>query len=247
MECGTCDRINFGRSFRSARPACRAGAVRRRPVEAVRRRGSSGATAQAEGASRPQETVDPQAAKGRAAAHGQVRKARQTGWSRQASESPQAGGAAKSSEAAKPPGAVKPARSAKPKPPTRMKPGAKPHPGRGKRSPRHRTEPRPVDGQALRVAHAPTRRKLTCSIFGWRDEWVADFYAVAFGLQGRDWIVERSPKFLWLGEETPGEAYEAHEILVEALLRAGWRRVGNDGAWYRQRFERSIETSPERP
>ena len=156
-------------------------------------------------------------------------------------------GAAKSSEAAKPPGAVKPARSAKPKPPTRMKPGAKPHPGRGKRSPRDRTELRTVDGQALRVAHAPTRRKLTCSIFGWRDEWVADFYAVAFGLQGRDWIVERSPKFLWLGEETPGEAYEAHEILVEALLRAGWRRVGNDGAWYRQRFERSIETSPERP
>ncbi len=157
------------------------------------------------------------------------------------------GGAAKSSEAAKPPGAVKPARSAKPKPPTRMKPGAKPHPGRGKRSPRPRTEPRPVEMQALPVAHAPTRRKLTCSIFGWRDEWVADFYAVAFGLQGRDWIVERSPKFLWLGEETPGEAYEAHEILVDALLRAGWRRVGNDGAWYRQRFERSIETAPERP
>ena len=157
------------------------------------------------------------------------------------------GGAAKSSAAAKPPGAVKPARAAKPKPPTRMKPGAKPHTRRGKISPRPRTEPRPVDGQALPVAHVPTRGKLTCSIFGWRDEWAADFYAVAFGLQGRDWIVERSPKFLWLGEETPSEAYEAHASLVEALLRAGWRRVATDGAWYRQRFERPIETAPERP
>ena len=246
MECGTCDRINFGRSFRSARPACRAGAVRRRPVEAVRRRGSSGATAQAEGASRPQETVDPQAARGRAAAHGQVRKARQTGWSRQASESPQAGSrqVVRSSQTAGSGQACALGQAQ----------AADPHEARSEAPPRQRQEKparshraRTVDGQALRVAHAPTRRKLTCSIFGWRDEWVADFYAVAFGLQGRDWIVERSPKFLWLGEETPGEAYEAHEILVEALLRAGWRRVGNDGAWYRQRFERSIETSPERP
>jgi hypothetical protein len=160
------------------------------------------------------------------------------------------GGAAKPSEAAKASGAVKvpkPARSAKPKPPTRMKPGAKPQTRRRRRSPHPRTEPRPVDEQAPPVAHAPTRRELTCSIFGWRDGRVADFYAVAFGLQGRDWIVERSPRFLWSGGEPPAEAYEAHAILVEALLRAGWRRVGNDGAWYRQRFERPIETAPERP
>ena len=87
---------------------------------------------------------------------------------------------------------------------------------------------------------------MTCSIFGWRDEEVADFYAVAFGLQGRDWIVERSPRFLWPAGDVPEEAYEAHATLVDALVRAGWRPVGKEGAWYRQRFERAIEPVSER-
>ena len=86
---------------------------------------------------------------------------------------------------------------------------------------------------------------VTCSIFGWRDGEVADFYAVAFGLQGRDWIVERSPRFLWPAGDVPHEAYEAHATLVEALVRAGWHPTGYEGAWYRQRFERPIEPVPE--
>jgi hypothetical protein len=162
---------------------------------------------------------------------------------------PRPGGAAKPLEAAKPPGAAKvskPARSAKPKPPSRMKPGAKPQTRRRKRSPSPRTNLRPVGEQSRPVAtDAPNQKKLTCSIFGWRDGRVADFYAVAFGLQGRDWIVERSPRFFWPAGDIPREAHEAHAILVDALLRAGWRAVGNEGAWYRQRFERAIETAPE--
>lgn len=151
--------------------------------------------------------------------------------------------------AAKPPGAArvsKPARSAKPKPPSRMKPGAKPQTRKRKRSASPRANLRPVGEQSGPVAtDAPNQKKLTCSIFGWRDGRVADFYAVAFGLQGRDWIVERSPRFFWPAGDVPREAYEAHAILVDALLRAGWRAVGNEGAWYRKRFERAVETAPE--
>jgi hypothetical protein len=158
-------------------------------------------------------------------------------------------GAAKPLEAAKPPRAAKdskPARSAKPKPPSRMKPGAKPQTRRRKRSPGPRANLRPVGEQSRPVAtDAPSQKKLTCSIFGWRDGRVADFYAVAFGLEGRDWIVERSPRFFWPAGDIPQEAHEAHAILVDALLRAGWRAVGNEGAWYRQRFERAIEAAPE--
>jgi hypothetical protein len=82
---------------------------------------------------------------------------------------------------------------------------------------------------------------VTCSIFGWRDGEVADFYAVAFGLQGRDWILERSPQFSWPTGDVPAEAYVAHAKLVDALVRDGWRPVGSEGAWYRQRFERALE------
>ena len=81
---------------------------------------------------------------------------------------------------------------------------------------------------------------MTCSIFGWRDGEVADFYAVAFGLQGRDWIIERSPRFHWPAGDVPDEAYEAHATLVEALVGAGWRPTGYQGAWYRQCFERAV-------
>ena len=162
---------------------------------------------------------------------------------------PKPGGAAKPLEQAKPPGAVKaskPARLAKPKPPSRTKPGAKPQTRRRKRSPSPRANLRPVGEQSRPVAtDAPNQKKLTCSIFGWRDGRVADFYAVAFGLQGRDWIVERSPRFFWPAGDMPHEAHEAHGILVDALLRAGWSAVGYEGAWYRQRFERAIETAPE--
>lgn len=167
---------------------------------------------------------------------------------RRISKPPRSG---KPSEGAKSPGALKltkPAPSAKPGPPARVKPKPKPQRPRRKRSPGDRAELRPVAEQSPQVAaHAPTGRTVTCSIFGWRDGQVADFYAVAFGLQGRDWIVERSPRFRWPAGDVPDEAYEAHATLVDALVRAGWRPTGYEGAWYRQCFERSIEPVLERP
>ena len=137
-------------------------------------------------------------------------------------------GAAKSRVAAKPGEAVKrpkPGRPVKRNPPIPRTFAAERQPGTRQGSPNPRT----------------AERKLTCSIFGWRSGRVADFYALASGLQGHDWIVERSPRFEWLTGGTPDEAYEAHAILVDALLRAGWRSVGTEGAWYRQRFERPVE------
>ena len=156
----------------------------------------------------------------------------------------------KLSEVAKPPARLKPAKPApatKPEPSARVKASAKAPTRRRTRSPGHRAELRPVEEQSTLVAEPlPSGRTVTCSIFGWRDGEVADFYAVAFGLQGRDWIVERSPRFLWPAGDVPDEAYEAHATLVDALLRAGWRPTGYEGAWYRQRFERAIGPVPER-
>ncbi len=138
----------------------------------------------------------------------------------------------------------KPAWPAKLKPPSSMKPGAAPHPRTRERRPSLRTERRPANEQPSPIAaDVSTQRKLTCSIFGWRNERVGAFYALASGLQGHEWIVERSPQFEWLGRNTPAEAYEAHEILVDTLLRAGWRSVGSEGEWYRQRFERPFGSS----
>jgi hypothetical protein len=158
------------------------------------------------------------------------------------------GGAAKPPERAKPAGAArgpKPARLAKPKPPARIKPRTQTR--SDKRSASPRPELRPVEEQPSVAQREPSRRTLTCAIYVWRDGHVADFYAVAFGLQGRDWIFERSPRFLWPAEDAPDEAYVAHAILVNALVRAGWRLVGREGAWYRQVFERAIEPASERP
>jgi hypothetical protein len=156
----------------------------------------------------------------------------------------------KPSEVAKPPGALKlpkPASAAKPGPSARVKPPTKAPRRRRTRSRSHRAELRSVDKQSSLVAEPlPTGRTVTCSIFGWREGEVADFYAVAFGLQGRDWIVERSPRFRWPAGDVPDEAYEAHATLVDALVRAGWRPTGYEGAWYRQRFERAIEPVSER-
>jgi hypothetical protein len=157
----------------------------------------------------------------------------------------------KPSEAAKPPGAPKlpkPAPAAKPGPSARVKPPTKAPTRRRTRSRSHRATLRPVDEQSPLVADPlPSGRTVTCSIFGWREGEVADFYAVAFGLQGRDWIVERSPRFHWPAGDFPDEAYEAHATLVDALVRAGWRPTGYEGAWYRQRFERVIEPVSARP
>jgi hypothetical protein len=154
-------------------------------------------------------------------------------------------------EMAKPPGALKlsrPAPAAKPGSSTRVKAPTKAPTRRRTKSRSHRAELRPVDEQSTLIADpTPIGRTVTCSIFGWRDGEVADFYAVAFGLQGRDWIVERSPRFLWPAGDVPDEAYEAHAVLADALVRAGWRPTGNDGAWYRLRFERTIEPVSERP
>jgi hypothetical protein len=157
----------------------------------------------------------------------------------------------KPSQGAKSPGALKPTKPApwtKPRPSARVKPPAKAPTRRGTKGPSRRAELRPVSEQPPPAADSlPTERTVTCSIFGWRDGKIADFYAVAFGLQGHNWIVERSPRFLWSAGDVPAEAYEAHATLVDALVRAGWRPTGYDGAWYRQRFERAIEPVPERP
>ena len=151
----------------------------------------------------------------------------------------------------KPPGALKlpkPAAAVKPGPSALVKPPTEAPTRRRTRSRSHRAELRPVDERSPLVADpVPTGRTVTCSIFGWRDGKVADFYAVAFGLQGRDWIVERSPRFRWPAGDVPAEAYLAHATLVDALVREGWRPTGYEGAWYRQRFERAIEPVSERP
>jgi hypothetical protein len=178
---------------------------------------------------------------------------------------------AKPAGAGKPSAAVsapKPAKPAKPKPPPAKPAGAgkpsaavsAPKPARPaksapqemprvtrlprtrERSPGARTRLRSVREQSRpHAAVAPARKKLQCSIFGWRDGQIADFYAVAWGLQGHNWVVERSPRFEWVAGETPPAAYQAHAVLVAALRRSGWRPVGDEGAWYRQRFEREID------
>jgi hypothetical protein len=117
----------------------------------------------------------------------------------------------------------------KPDPPVRKETALEPA--------RVRDEPQPVATETL------VETKLTCSIFGWRDGTLADFYALASGLQGHDWIVERSPRFAWQGGDVPAEAHDAHAILVDALIQAGWRHVGSEGVWYRQRFERPVDES----
>jgi hypothetical protein len=154
-------------------------------------------------------------------------------------------GAAKPSNRAKHAGPAripKPASSAKPKPTAPVE--SRTQTLGGTRSAAPRPNLRPV---AEQPPVAQGGRTLTCSIYGRRDGQVADFYAVAFGLQGRNWVVERSPLFLWPAGDFPAEAYEAHAALVDALGRAGWRLVGDEGAWYRQVFEWALEPGDERP
>jgi hypothetical protein len=145
---------------------------------------------------------------------------------------------------AKPPPPVKPAQAVKPARPAKPVPAAKrPKPAWRSRSKppapkRPRVEPQPSSKQPPPVVPDRGReRTLTCSIYWWRDGPVADFYALATGLQGRAWVVERSPRFEWLAGDFPVEAGEAHAALVEALVTAGWRHAGSEGVWYRQRFE----------
>ena len=155
---------------------------------------------------------------------------------------------AKSAKASKPVGVPSPAKARKPpKPPrpSKPKPGAPRTFGVGPNPARRERIPNLSLAGAPRNQHSPSRaagpsaqRNLVCSIFGSRNGRFADFYALAAGAGGRQWIVRRSPWFEWLAGEPPAEAYEAHDILVDELLRDGWRLVGVEGAWYRQRFER---------
>jgi hypothetical protein len=203
---------------------------------------------------KPQQVAKPQrAAKPRQAAKPQrsakpqrAAKPRQTAKSKQAAKAPQG---AKPQQAAKPQKPTRPAKRKRPAdqraPSAPVKPGLtealKPDaPVRKKTA----LEPAPVrDEPQLVATETLVETKLTCSIFGWRDGTQADFYALASGLQGHDWIVERSPRFEWLVGDLPVEAYEAHAMLVDALVRAGWRHVGSEGVWYRQRFERPVDDS----
>jgi hypothetical protein len=154
--------------------------------------------------------------------------------------------------AAKPAGAVsppKPVRPAKPKPVRPAKPkSATPRTpvaqddvrGRGRITSPF-TERRRVNGRSPSLpADAPVARKLSCSIFGSRNGQIADFYALGSGPSGHKWIVARSPRFEWVAGDIPAEAYQAHAILVDELLQSGWHPAGFEGAWYRQRFERTL-------
>jgi hypothetical protein len=149
--------------------------------------------------------------------------------------------------AAKPAGTgtrPKPARPAKPKPATPRAPSTQRDPRGRRRITSPSTERRTVTrGSLSAVADTPVERKLTCSIFGSRNGQIADYYALASGPSGREWIVGRSPWFEWLAGDTPAEAYEAHAILVDELLQNGWRSAGFEGAWYRQRFELTLRAS----
>jgi hypothetical protein len=152
---------------------------------------------------------------------------------------------AKPPQPAKSPKPVRPAKPARP-----AGHGASPAPKRPVSGPppQHKPTPKKVRGEKGRGRGQPqlvdadtlTERKLTCSIVWLRDGPVSDFYALAIGLQGHDFVVGRSPEFEWLGGDVPAEAREAHAILVDALVQDGWRPVGSEGAWYRQRFERPV-------
>ncbi|MGH3035562.1 MAG: hypothetical protein ACRDMU_00130 [Gaiellaceae bacterium] len=157
---------------------------------------------------------------------------------------------------AKPPRAAKPARPTKPVPTAKQVPADKPmhvakrsKPARPPSSKppapeKPRAERQPRSEQPPPVAPDEERNGvLTCSIYWWRDGPVADFYALATGLQGRAWVVDRSPRFEWQAGDLPAEAREAHAALVEALVTAGWRQAGTEGVWYRQRFERPFAES----
>jgi hypothetical protein len=153
---------------------------------------------------------------------------------------------AKPPQPAKPPKPVQPAKPTRPAaheaPPVSKKPVSAPPP-KPKRPARKKVHGAKAPGRGrpqLVDAETLTERKLTCSIVWLRDGPVSDFYALAVGLQGHDFVVGRSPEFEWLGGDVPAEAREAHAILVEALVGDGWTPVGSEGAWYRQRFERPV-------
>jgi hypothetical protein len=151
----------------------------------------------------------------------------------------------------KPVGAPSPAKAKEPpkfRPPTKPKPAAPrtldvtPNPAGGGRMMDLSLVGRSSNQQSPSRPTGPSEeRKLTCSIFGSRNGRIADFYALASGTQGREWIVGRSPSFEWLAGEPPAEAYDAHAVLVDQLQRDGWHLVGVEGAWYRQRFERPVD------
>jgi len=161
--------------------------------------------------------------------------------------------AAQKAQPAKPPHPAKPPKAARSAKPVRRAEGGA-SPGTKKPVSAPRPKPKPRTRKKARAKKAPERaqprlvaaetlaeRKLTCSIFGWRDGPLADFYALASGLQGHEWVVERSPKFEWPAGDFPAAGREAHAMLVDALVQEGWRQVGSEGVWYRQCFERPFE------
>lgn len=120
--------------------------------------------------------------------------------------------------------------SAIPKP--QASPAPKPKPAPPRKSPR-KERPRLADAKAK---HRPVE---TCVTVWWREGMRSDFYAVATGGNGREYIAARSPEFEWAGGDVPPEAALAHHLLVVMLADDGWRPVDTEGPWYRRRFERS--------
>jgi hypothetical protein len=83
-----------------------------------------------------------------------------------------------------------------------------------------------------------------CEVDFWRGYLKSDFFAHRLGRESGPEIA-RSPMFRWRGDATPAQDNKivaAHEQLVEALLTAGWERMGmgEHTPWYAQRFRRRV-------
>lgn len=146
---------------------------------------------------------------------------------------------ARKTAASKPP-AAKDVEPPKPKPKAasnsatskpQASPAPKPKPSPARKSAR-KERPRLVDAKVL---HRPAE---TCVTVWWREGTRSDFYAIATGANGREYIAARSPEFEWVGGDVPPEAALAHHLLVVMLADDGWRPVDTEGPWYRRRFER---------
>ena len=158
---------------------------------------------------------------------------------------PQAAKPSEPPEAVEPPEPAQVAELALPS--VHERPQESPSPPSRRRRPSTRTPAKARERRVQpRTGAAVTEKMLTCSILWRRDGPVSHFFALSSGLQDHVFVVDRSPEFEWLGGGVPPEAREAHAVLVDRLVRNGWRPLGSKGAWYRQRFERPFGAgSPE--
>lgn len=99
----------------------------------------------------------------------------------------------------------------------------------------------------------PEERSEICAISWWRGDAKSQFYAQAVGVDGRKYIVARSPMFHWRRPDPPTKtngALAAHRTLVKKLreegwepaspteLWYGWKQLGRGDLWFEDRFRR---------